>query len=411
MSKMSPGIILAGANPNIADSFHRGQRARAEQQEFQRRNALADFYQENGADVLAGNQNALNGLAQHDPQAALNIQNSYQANARADASAGRAAETHQMTVDEYRRGLSADQAAADAAEIEESLTQANMYYQKGDLQGMNSFLESKGLAPLDRLEDYPAAAAPFEDLFKSLQDLRDFNAPPAPLSSAGKTQADINNGLLPEGTPLPKGGVHLSFGEGAFGTKATNDIETRVVNAGAMLGRLSDTQALFKPEYLEFGTRLSNTWTGLKDKIGSASPDEQAQLGEFTRFKTEAFNNLNTTLKELSGAAVTPQEAERLNEQLPNAGTGVWDGDSPTEFQAKMEQSIKQQKLAIARYNIWLAQGRNGKPWELGELNDVPTLINQRGEQIAEQLRASGITDPDTLKQQVAVQLRKEVGF
>ncbi|WP_299986649.1 glycoside hydrolase family 73 protein [uncultured Ruegeria sp.] len=231
-----------------------------------------------------------------------------------------------------------------------------------------------------------------------------------PLSRIDYANAKKGNGFnvtTPDGTVVSYGG-----GQGSgFGTKATNEIEGRILDSGAMLGRLNDTRALFKPQYLEISTRIGAKWGQLMDKMGNATPEQQELVANFAQFKTEAFNNLNTSLKELSGAAVTPQEAERLLEQLPSVGTGILDGDSPTEFQAKLEQSIVQQQRAVARYNLWLATGRQGKPWEMGSLDDVDKMINARGAQIEEQLRAAGLTDESVIKQQVSQQLRVEVGF
>ncbi|MEX0319018.1 MAG: hypothetical protein AB3N21_13755 [Ruegeria sp.] len=225
-------------------------------------------------------------------------------------------------------------------------------------------------------------------------------------------------------TPTEKGMVISSDGQGGFtlvqgggeqvtqfGTKARNMLDERTINAAAMLNRLRDTKALLRPEYLQIPTRLGAAWGQAMDKMGRATPEQQSLVANFAQFKTEAFNNLNTSLKELSGAAVTPQEAERLLEQLPKVGTGVLDGDSPVEFQAKMEQAILQQKRAIARYNLWQAQGAVGNPWDMGSLDQVDKMINARGIQIEEQLRGNGITDPQVLKQQVAQQLRREVGI
>ena len=39
----------------------------------------------------------------------------------------------------------------------------------------------------------------------------------------------------------------------------------------------------------------------------------------------------------MSGVAVNPQEFSRAQAFLPNVGTGIFDGDSPTEFRTKVD--------------------------------------------------------------------------
>lgn len=61
------------------------------------------------------------------------------------------------------------------------------------------------------------------------------------------------------------------------------------------------------------------------------------------------MQNLNQTIKDLTGAAMGVQEADRIIASLPNAGTDIFGGDSPTEFEAKLNNAVKQTKYALAR--------------------------------------------------------------
>ncbi|MCX8955706.1 hypothetical protein OU790_20010, partial [Ruegeria sp. NA] len=70
-----------GRQPDLVNAFAQGQRARAFSDEIQSRNALRNVYQTQGAGILAGDQNALNMLAQHDPGQALEIQGQHQVQA------------------------------------------------------------------------------------------------------------------------------------------------------------------------------------------------------------------------------------------------------------------------------------------------------------------------------------------
>lgn len=211
----------------------------------------------------------------------------------------------------------------------------------------------------------------------------------------------------PDGTVLVSQGGNTD----AFGTAANNQLDQRSINAASILGRLEDTQANYTPELLQVQRRAIDVWARGKDKFGLASPEDQAAIAQMATFKTVAFDNLSQTLKEMSGAAVTPQEFERLKMSLPNPGTGIFDGDSPAQFDAKLNQSIKMQKMAIARFNLWKAQGSVGNPWDMGGLNEMEAVIKVRAQEIAASFAQQGITDPGVLKEQVKAQLRRETGI
>ena len=75
---MDPNIILGGTTPNLLGTLQASNEAAAQQNNFQRQNALAQLYQTQGAGIMNGDQSALNALAGFDPQAALGIQDQRQ---------------------------------------------------------------------------------------------------------------------------------------------------------------------------------------------------------------------------------------------------------------------------------------------------------------------------------------------
>jgi hypothetical protein len=128
---LNPSIILAGQSPDIVNVLARSNAAAQERIGFDRQNAMNRMLQEQGAGIIAGDQNALNALAGYDPMAALGVQDSRlgmdatrlgmdqtrQQMAVLDENTKRAAE-------EYARGLSKEQAAAEAAELEANVRKA-----------------------------------------------------------------------------------------------------------------------------------------------------------------------------------------------------------------------------------------------------------------------------------------------
>jgi len=118
---LDPRIILAGQGPDIVGSLSRGMEAGQQANQIRQQNDLAGLYKTQGAGILAGDQGALNALAGIDPMAAVGVQ---------DARLGMDAQRQSMSVQadaakraaaEYARGISAEQAAAEAAQIERAV--------------------------------------------------------------------------------------------------------------------------------------------------------------------------------------------------------------------------------------------------------------------------------------------------
>ena len=97
------------------------------------------------------------------------------------------------------------------------------------------------------------------------------------------------------------------------------------------------------------------------------------------------------------------EEAKRIIAGLPNPGTGLTDGDSPTEFKAKLDQTMQQMKLVEARTTYLL---KNGLTLDKVPLEKMPSIINERGKQIATQykLDPSKPRDLDLIKKQLAAE-------
>jgi hypothetical protein len=195
--------------------------------------------------------------------------------------------------------------------------------------------------------------------------------------------------------------VTVNTGDLSKGTKAK--IEESVLSSGDALTRLNTIQASYKPEYLGIKFRGTQEWATLKDKFGALKPEEKTQLANFSTYKQNATQNLNQTIKDLTGSAMGVQEAERIISTLPNAGTGLFDGDSPTQFESKLNNAVEQTKYAIARKNYSL---NNGLKWDNLPLSQMPNIINQRGAAIAQQykLDPNKPADLKTINRQLAAE-------
>jgi hypothetical protein len=200
-----------------------------------------------------------------------------------------------------------------------------------------------------------------------------------------------------------KPNTSLTVNTGDLSKTTKSKLEETILSSGDALTRLNTIQASYKPEYLGIKFRGAQEWATLKDKFGTLKPEEKTQLANFSTYKQNATQNLNQTIKDLTGSAMGVQEAERIISTLPNAGTGLFDGDSPTQFESKLNNAIEQTKYAIARKNYSL--NKNLK-WENLPLSQMPNLINQRGAAIAQQykLDPNKPADLKTINRQLAAE-------
>lgn len=154
-------------------------------------------------------------------------------------------------------------------------------------------------------------------------------------------------------------------GEGgtALTGPTANKVQERAINTAEMGSRIAGVMQNFKPEYQTVGTKLANWWRSGKAKFDPSSlgPGETKSLEEFVNFRSGAFENLSTTLKEMSGAAVTPQEYDRLVQSMPSPGSGMFngilDGDDPVTFKRKMDGVADRAQAALARYQYYQTIG------------------------------------------------------
>lgn len=145
-----------------------------------------------------------------------------------------------------------------------------------------------------------------------------------------------------------------------FQKPAQNKLETNILNSEEGYARLQSIRKQFKPEYQQFMGKGKAAWYSLKDKFGGLSSEEKGYLRDFSQYRQSAAQNLNLYIKEITGAQMSEAEAQRLSKGVPVAGNGIFDGDSPTEFRAKADQTMQDLALARMRYHYLKNQGWRG---------------------------------------------------
>jgi hypothetical protein len=212
------------------------------------------------------------------------------------------------------------------------------------------------------------------------------------------------------GLPGAAGGVVREGNAMEAGTR--RQIEEQIVGNQDALSRLTGISASFNPDFQTYGARWSNMWSSLRERSGAQlSQQERARLTEYTRARAAALENLNRTIQETTGAAMGVEEARRIIATMPNPGTGLFDGDSPTEFRAKLERATEMTRNALVRRHYALTRGLN--PTQTGiELHEIPRLYERRAREIEREIQqgSPGI-DREQLRGQVRVQLRQEFGI
>lgn len=204
-----------------------------------------------------------------------------------------------------------------------------------------------------------------------------------------------------------------------LGKEATNKLEEKQLNTTESLSRLTSIASEFKPEFQTIENRLGYKWSEMLDSFNagrsSLTPDQTKELAEFSAFRSNSLNNLNAYIKEITGAAMTNAEADRIMKAMPNPGDGVLNGDSPTVFKAKLDSAIKSAKMALARYNYLRKNGFSGSADDMASrlpLEKMGGVIQQKTDQyLQEALAQNKGLKPADLAPIVRQKLRAEFGL
>lgn len=212
-------------------------------------------------------------------------------------------------------------------------------------------------------------------------------------AAASKTRKDTATVVYPPGALAPDKGV-------------AKELQTSLLESGSRLSMYNQIESQFKPEYLQPKFKAGQAWSAIKEKSGAnLEPVEKQSLAQFSQFKQNTLNNLSQTIKALTGASMGVQEAARIEAGLPSAGQGIFDGDSPTEFKAKLDNTMKELRLVEARNAYILRKGLSFKDIPL---DNVPKLINDRAAELAKQyqvdLKKATPTQMNAIKRQLSVE-------
>lgn len=161
------------------------------------------------------------------------------------------------------------------------------------------------------------------------------------------------------------------------------------------VGTLNDSLAIAETALKQFNASYLTWPTQFKDKAlnfleksgGQLAPGSEKFVGEIAKFKQNAITGLNLGIKAVTGASMSVGEIERLRAQFPDP-----ENDGPTQFKAKLEQSIKQMRMARARA-VWMMKNGIAYDWKKGEgeppvdLDQFRIIMDRRAEEIKTVIR------------------------
>jgi hypothetical protein len=205
-------------------------------------------------------------------------------------------------------------------------------------------------------------------------------------------------------------GQKINVYTGQLSKPTATEVEKEQLSISDQIANLNNIKLSFRPEFLKPQYRFAQDWTALKDKLSSKglNETEKYSLGQYTEFRQNTVKNLNATIKAITGAAMGADETVRIRAQVPDAGDGILSGDSPTQFESKLNNITKDLTYALARKEYALRKGLN---WKDIPLDQIPKIMDQRGSEIA---RGLGL-DPEKLDREAkkgdpkAIQQRRSI--
>jgi hypothetical protein len=129
------------------------------------------------------------------------------------------------------------------------------------------------------------------------------------------------------------------------------NIEQRQTDLESLQNRLQGIEQIYKPERQTYQDKAYFQYLRQKNKAGfELTPEERQYLVETTQMKRRAYENLNLYIQEITGAQMSQEEAKRLRRVMPDPGDGIFDGDSPVQFEANLNDALSRVRASLKRY-------------------------------------------------------------
>jgi hypothetical protein len=332
---MDARIILAGQQPDMVNILARSNEAAQQRVGFDRQNALARMYQEQGPGIAAGDQGALNALARFDPQAALGVQEARQGMQATQQGMDILSREEQRQVQEAAASMTAAQRAAEAQKIEDGVKMGLAARSPQEWDAMMQQVAPELVGQFGQREG-------LANRFMSIADIMKRQEPPKPQSALGKFEADRAAGFVPTDAEFKGDGptVNVNTGEGSKFydelDKGQAGMFQTLMDEGVQAGRTLQ-------QIGRLGQILQSTPTG----AGAAF---QTMLGEYG-IPTQGLDNLQAAQALIN--QIVPQQRQPGSGPMSDADLALFKQSVPRLInQPNGNQIIVERMRGIAQYQI-----------------------------------------------------------
>ena len=182
---LDTSIILGGRQPDIVATLTNAAMGGQQARQFKQRNALDTYLQGRGTDVMNGDPQAMNALAQFGVQGVefgqgvqannLSMDNTRQTMQARTQSMGLADSQEQRALETHLAGLSKIEREEAQRMLEGALTQAIPALQAGDLDGINQIMTAAGQEPVGSLQEAQIAIASADTAYETLKRMSEMS--------------------------------------------------------------------------------------------------------------------------------------------------------------------------------------------------------------------------------------------
>ena len=184
------------------------------------------------------------------------------------------------------------------------------------------------------------------------------------ISSDGKGGFTLETGTdMPEEDDVSMSGANVWFKNTDKDSKTWRDIsDQKLVNSKTMR-ELMDMTDNYNPEFLTIygkwkGSKLNlEQWLSVNGQ--NLSTEERAWLENKTKFGVDSFMMFNAYVKFITGAQMSEKEVQRLRKAMPSlefsgdfSNFFLPEGDSPIEFETKMDKLTEVTRDSYSRFNF-----------------------------------------------------------
>jgi len=180
--------------------------------------------------------------------------------------------------------------------------------------------------------------------------------------------------------------INYPAGAVPLGKEGQNAVDKAILSTGDRLARLNRIETSYDPKFLETKFRSAQEFRALGEKLGlnKLTPEQKQQLSNYTQFTQDSIRELNAYIVEVTGAAMgTGEEADRIKKGMPNVGSGLLDGDSPTQFASKLANTLKDLRTMEARLQYIK---NNGLKIVDVPLDKMPDIMRKREQELISSL-------------------------